>query len=93
LRAPGSVGWWAVSGDLPTDYLSAFTVRSPRAAIAAFAIRWADAASQMSRGAMPSGMSLGKPSEWPQLAPLLQSRAALLSDWAANATLWESDAA
>ena len=93
LRSPGSVGWWAISGDVPTDYASSWAGSNPRDVLRVFAERWAEAAAQMSAGAMPEGLALGTPSDWPRLAPLLASRAALFSKWVADATLWDSDAA
>ena len=93
LHAPGWVGWWAISGDLPTDHISSSSLENPRAALAAFARRWAEAASHMSRGESPPGMAIGTPSEWAHLAPLLQSRALLLEQWAADEALWKNDAA
>ena len=28
---PGSIGWWAISGDLPTDYVTAADLEPPGA--------------------------------------------------------------
>ena len=36
-KAPGWVGWWAISGDLPTDYVSRGKIAHPREALRAFA--------------------------------------------------------
>ena len=38
-RKPGWVGWWVLCGDLPTDYVSAATIKHPRKAVEAFAHR------------------------------------------------------
>ena len=40
LVVPGDVRWWTICGDLPTDYLSAATLKHPRKAILAFADTW-----------------------------------------------------
>jgi hypothetical protein len=49
LLAPGHVGWWAICGDLPTDYLSAATIKHPRKALLAFADLWKEVAEYMQR--------------------------------------------
>lgn len=86
---PGWVGWWVICGDLPTDYVSAQTIKHPRDAMRALANRWAPAAERMARGEAPEDFSLGQPEDWPTLAPLLASRAALLQDFAADDAMWE----
>jgi hypothetical protein len=84
----GAIGWWAVAGDLPTDYLSSLDARDVRSAIRAFGNRWASAAASMSRGEQPSGFTIGEPSTWPKLAPILASRAEILEKWASDDELW-----
>ena len=86
---PGWLGWWVISGDLPTDYVSAQTIKHPRDAIRAIAERWSNAAEQMVRGQPSPGFSIGSPSEWPALAPHLSSRATLLRAWAGDSELWK----
>ena len=88
---PGWVGWWVICGDLPTDYVSAQTIKHPRQAMRALADRWAPAAERMARGEAPEDFSLGQPEDWPTLAPLLASRAALLQDFAADDAMWEGE--
>lgn len=44
VKTAGKVGWWVISGDLPTDYASGDGVPDPRAAVAVFSERWAEAA-------------------------------------------------
>jgi len=85
---PGWVGWWVISGDLPTDYVSAQAIKHPREAIRAIAERWSSAAEYMARGQTSPGFSIGSPSDWPALAPQLSSRAKLLQEWAADPELW-----
>lgn len=87
--APGYVGWWAICGDLPTDYLSAASIKHPRDALLGFASRWRNAAELMARGESLPGFSIGPPAEWPALSPILASRAELLQDMAADTDLWE----
>lgn len=85
---PGWLGWWAVAGDLPTDYVSAGVIKHPRDAVKAFAMRWRAAAEHMARGKAPPGFRIGTPAEWPSLGPQLTSRAELFQSWAANPELW-----
>lgn len=43
LARPEWIGWWVISGDLPTDYISSADVlppQHPQKAIRAFAERW-----------------------------------------------------
>ncbi|GLQ98191.1 DUF4826 family protein [Dyella mobilis] len=87
--APGHVGWWAISGDLPTDYVSASAIKHPREAMAAIAARWRDIAENQRSGQIMPGISMGNPTNWKDLAPLLAARAALLQDWATEPGLWE----
>jgi hypothetical protein len=88
VRAPKGVGWWAISGDVPTDYISAAGISDARSAMSAFADRWVRAAESMRAGTAPSDFTIGSPAEWPQLAPLLTSRATLLADWASDEEIW-----
>ena len=85
---PGAIGWWAIAGDLPTDYLSSRDARDARSAMRAFGSRWAAAATSMARGERPSGFAIGEPSVWPKLAPILASRAQILEAWASDDELW-----
>lgn len=79
---PDTVGWWAVSGDLPTDYLSADNhLRSSGDVLCAFANKWRAAAEQMKDGKYLNGYTVGDPSRAKELAPLLKSRADLLQEF------------
>jgi hypothetical protein len=44
VKNPGWVGWWAISGDLPTDYTTCGPERHPREGIRDIAARWKHAA-------------------------------------------------
>jgi hypothetical protein len=85
---PGWVGWWVIAGDLPTDYISADTIKHPREAIRSVASRWQEAATHMEQGQSVQGFSIGEASDARSLAPLLSSRAQLLQRWVADPTLW-----
>lgn len=47
LAEPNRIAWWAISGDIPTDYLSAATITNPRDALLGFVSRWRNAADLM----------------------------------------------
>jgi len=83
LKAPGSVGWWAICGDLPTDYCSVEEPRHPRTAMRTFAATWRAAASDK----RPDG-TLGSTGLPASLAPLLLSRADLLTTLADDDENW-----
>jgi hypothetical protein len=89
LRAPGEVGWWAISGDLPTDYCSSAEAPDPRTALRHFAQSWTAALSEMKSEDTTIGET-GLPAE---LADLLRSRAEFLLDWANDDEAWEEDGA
>jgi hypothetical protein len=80
----GSVGWWAVSGDVPSDYTTCSGERHPRQALRDIGLRWRDAATRWARGEHADGWGLRKPEAERELAPLLASRAELLLSMAAD---------
>lgn len=86
---PPVTGWWAISGDLPTDYLSSHDAADARQAMREFARRWQTAAESMKRGEEPSEVRIGAPDEWPMLGDLLERRATLLWNWSGDDTQWE----
>lgn len=88
-RTPGAVGWWAISGDLPTDYISSSDGRTPREAIRAFSRVWREASACMLRGEKMPHSSIGTPEQWPELGKLLETRASILASYAADDDLWE----
>jgi Domain of unknown function (DUF4826) len=85
----GSVGWWAISGDMPNDYVSAQTVKSPREAVRAIATLWKEASEYMSRGEVHPTFRIGSGDNDDELAPMLASRAELLLEWVDDAEVWE----
>ena len=87
---PGSLGWWVISGDLPTDYASSRGLPSPREALRGFAARWQAAAVLMARGEAHPEVRIGSRAEERKLlAPLLRERAELLARWAEDDELWD----
>ena len=91
LATPGSVGWWAISGDLPNDYVSASDAKVPREAVRAIASLWQEAAQYMSRGEKHPTFVIGSGDSDEELAALLASRAELLLDWVADPEAWDDE--
>jgi hypothetical protein len=90
-KAPGGIGWWAISGDLPTDYISSADGRHPREALRAFSRIWGEAASFMLRGEKHPDFSVGSPEQWPELGDLLNRRAKALREYADKDTIWNDE--
>jgi hypothetical protein len=88
LGVAGSVGWWAICGDLPTDYLSAANVKHPRNAMLAFADIWKDVADCMAQGKPHPSISFGPSERSEELASLLENRSGILRRFAENDAVW-----
>lgn len=89
VAAPGRVGWWVITGDLPTDYVSGTNTPDPRAAVAEIASRWSAAASVMGRGEQPADITVGSADNAAELGPLLDARARTLANWANDDSVWD----
>jgi ankyrin repeat protein len=89
LKHPGRVGWWVVSGDCPTDYVSADALKHPRDVMRAIGNQWLEVAEHMSRGEKHPTITIGTSDEWSQLEPLLRARAELLAQWAEDDSVWD----
>ena len=88
LIAPGRVGWWVISGDLPTDYVSFRDAHDPRGVLAHFACHWQDVADHMLRGEVHPETHIGTPEQWSELGDLLKRRSSLLHEFAQDDGLW-----
>ena len=86
---PDWVGWWAICGDLPTDYVSAANIKDPREAVRAIAEGWREQARLMTSRERDADIRIGQPEDWPCLSPLLDARASLLLEWVADDAQWE----
>jgi hypothetical protein len=91
LRAPGYVGWWVISGDLPTDYLSAATIKHPRKALLAFSETWREVAEYMQKGLPHPHITIGPSEQDPELASLLQKRSNVLRQFAEDDSVWGAE--
>lgn len=85
---PGWVGWWAIAGDLPTDYVTVGEVRHPRQGMRDIAARWKEVAAYMRRGELHPTCRMGTPQTWSTLAPLLESRVLTLENFASQDAIW-----
>ena len=94
LARPEWIGWWVISGDLPADYISSADVQppqNPRKAIRAIAERWLKQVEAWNDGRDFEGIRIIGSHSHKELAPLLESRAKLLTEWADNDSLWEEE--
>jgi Domain of unknown function (DUF4826) len=88
-KRPDWIGWWVICGDVPTDYISAAEIKHPREAMRAIAQNWRDQAKLMASGERDADIYIGEPKNWASLAPLLETRASMLLEWANDDSLWE----
>lgn len=86
-NVPGAVGWWVISGDLPTDYFSGNTVQHPRQVLLAAAARWAGMLKEVADGVIGEVTIPDLPHS-PELQKLLATRVELLQKIAANDEFW-----
>src|SRR5579871_2329395 len=84
VKSPGSVGWWVICGDLPTDYVSSAGLTDPRSAIGLIAQHWLKAVPYLECGEQPPDSTIGRADNHAELARLLRSRADLLATWVAD---------
>lgn len=89
LKVEGRIGWWAVSGDIPTDYMSSSSGYHPRDAMRYFSSQWMDISDSMLAGKSRDGCMIGSPDDRPELEPLLRSRAKLIRTFADDDELWK----
>lgn len=94
LARPDWIGWWVISGDLPTDYISSADVQPPqhpRMAIQVIAERWLKQVEAWEAGREYEGIQIPGPHSHQELAPLLESRARLLIEWTEIDSFWEEE--
>jgi Domain of unknown function (DUF4826) len=88
-KSPGWVGWWVICGDLPTDYVSAETIKHPREAVRAIAEEWREQARLMANVNRHPDTRIGRPEDRASLAPLLAARASKLLELADDDSVWD----
>lgn len=84
MRVPDRIGWWAISGDLPTDYLTCCSEQDDADVLLSFSRQWKALAAQMSAGVQRPDYHVGPPGREKEFAPLLLSRAEALDDLASD---------
>jgi len=89
MNTPGAIGWWAISGDVPTDYLSGHEATSARTALAAFAERWSEVSAYLLRGEDHPTVRIGRPTDRRELGDLLSRRARVIGDWSLDDEMWQ----
>ncbi|WP_206241834.1 DUF4826 family protein [Novosphingobium terrae] len=92
VKAPGWVGWWAVSGDFPTDYIECGAERHPRQGLRDIGLRWQEAAKRWRSGEEVEGWRMGDGEQPRELAPLLAERAMMFLEIAADDENWAEEA-
>jgi hypothetical protein len=88
-KRPEAIGWWVISGDLPTDYLSGADAADARVAMAAFARRWHEASAYLLRGEQHPTVTYGPPGKEREFGDLLSRRAGILEDWSNDDEMWQ----
>ena len=88
-KTAGKIGWWAFSGDCPTDYVSEMGECHPRAALGNLLESWRNSIPHMKVGRSPPNTRLGPEEDLSMLADLLESRVALLHRWYLDDKLWD----
>ena len=94
LAHPGWIGWWVISGDIPTDYISASAVtppQHPRKALTVFATSWLAQARATEPPLTAIRASPGSIVLTEETSSMLESRAKLLLSWTADDDLWDSE--
>ena len=89
-EAPGEVGWWAISGDMPTDYISSSGAADALSAAGEFARNWRSYSEYLLRGQQHPRVAISGDARRKELGGRLWSSAELLSELAGEEDLWAS---
>jgi hypothetical protein len=85
----GKIGWWAFSGDCPTDYVSEDGKCHPRNALKLLLDNWRIFIPNMKKGKQPPNVQFADGADLPLLGELLEKRVTILDEWLSNDDLWE----
>ncbi len=88
-RIKGKIGWWAFSGDCPTDYVSESGKCHPRAALKDLIKSWKECIPYMKQGRQAPSTKFGTEANVKELGSLLEKRISILEDWYGDDGLWE----
>lgn len=85
----GQIGWWAFSGDIPTDYISGQNITDPRQALGHLLKTWQEYIPHLKHGLNPPGIEIGTDKNRKELGALLVRRIQLLTKYYEDADIWE----
>ena len=88
-KVQGKIGWWAFSGDCPTDYVKEDGTCHPRNALKSLLDIWRSYIPHMKNGTQPPNVKFGDGSNIIEFGQLLEDRVKILEDWALDDDLWE----
>jgi hypothetical protein len=88
-KQKGKIGWWAFSGDCPTDYVSEDGQCHPRAALRNLVEKWKIHIPYMQAGQQPPDVKFGDGTDIKGLGDFLEKRVGILEGWLADDELWE----
>ena len=83
-----------ISGDLPTDYISAADIEAPqhpRKALRAFVELWLKVVDASNDGRDYEGIQIADGKRHGELAPLLAPRGRMPMDWSDDDSLWADE--
>ena|SRR5712671_5346412 len=89
LKSDKQISLWAISGDLPTDYLELSSAQSPREVMLNFGKHWKTMSKEMLKGNFPQNWRTGRAEDQKELGDLLEKRADILLDWAMDDKFWQ----
>lgn len=84
----GKVGWWAFSGDIPTDYISGLNISDPRQALGHLLKTWQEYLPNLKQGLNPLGVQIGNENNKKELGDLLERRILFLTRFYEDNELW-----
>lgn len=87
-KVAGKIGWWAFSGDCPTDYVSEDGKCHPRNALKILIEKWKSFIPYLKKGKQPPDNKFGEGNNLKLLGDLLETRVSILEGWLSNDELW-----
>jgi hypothetical protein len=87
---PGDVGWWAFSGDCPTDHVKEDGPCHPRHALTNLLRKWRTCIPYLKKGEQPPESNFTGDTDMATLAELLQTRVGILEELHGDEKLWEN---
>lgn len=83
------LGWWVITGDLPTDYFSALDIHHPRQVLTAAADRWEKLLTNIEKGITDDEMTIEGLAEDKERQNILRVRIDLLRKTAEPDEFWK----